>query len=1103
MLHLDPAPSPDAGPDAPADAEGAEACWARALFLHERETPAADALSPEQVAEAAGRAGAWRQAAGLDEDTFAARLASAGLTADGFARVLAAHRAGHPPTPSAGAGDGEGWREVLDEVRMGTHDAVALPPMTWHNPDGRVGGEPPFSSFIHPFLQVGMARLRAGVRAVEAKLPDGGALMEPAVESQLVRNLVERLVKLCSGTLILELNVARLREQLQGDTPAERFRYFSERHFTAPVRMELLREYALLARLLCLTTKRWAEVMVEFLARLAADRAGLGELLDGEGTRPFGTVRALRMGLSDPHRGGRGVVIAEDVHGRRVVYKPVSLAADHAMGRLVRAVEGLGLRHAHRTVRVADRGDYGWLEHLEMSACQSPEALGRFYWRQGSLIALLHLVRGADFHHENLLACGEQPVLVDHEALFHQAPPGAAEPSTAVEEANAVMRASVLRQALLPFVHRFTPEARGIDASGLGGAGGQVAEGAVRRWADPATDRMRVVAADLVTEEAKNLPSLRGAPVEPLDHLGDIVRGFVETYDAVARHKEAVRPLLDAFTGATVRHLVRPTRQYTTYFRESNHPNDLRDGLERDALLDRLWAQAAVHPRYRAVAAAEAEDLRTGDIPAFYARPESADLWDARGGRIEGFFPATALDEAHRHLDALGPADRDRQVLLIRLAISEGRSAARAPEPFVEAPTLPPAVRSTEAEADAETDALLDAALRIGDELRARAIVGAHGASWIGVDPFGEDGPGGARPRNVTLAHGDLYHGTAGIALFLAHLGAATGRGEATELARGAVRSLRQGMEHTGPHANGAVGAYLGRASYAYALLHLAALWNEPALLDAALADVPRVEALVTEDAEFDLLAGSAGCALVMLRLHRATWDAAALRAARAAGDHLLRSARPAHGGLGWAGATFGAPVPGLSHGAAGIAWALLELADATGDGRYRDAASRALAFERGMLAAPEGEPFRGKARWCHGPAGIALGRIASAALLDGAEERAEIAAGARCVVAAGPPADPGLCHGVLGSAAILSAAGRRLGVAEWEGTARAWALGVAAGVARGGGGGYLPLHARFAGLMCGLAGTGYGLLRFARPDAVPCVLTLAPAPAVPGRAVR
>ena len=51
----------------------------------------------------------------------------------------------------------------------------------------------------------------------------------------------------------------------------------------------------------------------------------------------------------------------------------------------------------------------------------------RFYHRQGALLALLYVLDGTDMHYENLIAVGEQPVLVDVETLFHpsHAPAGA------------------------------------------------------------------------------------------------------------------------------------------------------------------------------------------------------------------------------------------------------------------------------------------------------------------------------------------------------------------------------------------------------------------------------------------------------------------------------------------------------------------------------------------------------------------------------------------------------------------------------------------------------------------------------------------------------
>jgi lantibiotic modifying enzyme len=92
------------------------------------------------------------------------------------------------------------------------------------------------------------------------------------------------------------------------------------------------------------------------------------------------------------------------------------------------------------------------------------------------------------------------------------------------------------------------------------------------------------------------------------------------------------------------------------------------------------------------------------------------------------------------------------------------------------------------------------------------------------------------------------------------------------------------------------------------------------------------------------------------------------------------------------------------------------------------------------------------------------------------------------------------LCHGDLGNVELLLEAGRRLGAPEWTEKAYRIAGGVLADIASSGWRLGMPRGAEPPGLMVGLAGIGYGLLRLADPDAVPSVLLLA-GPGAPGSA--
>jgi lantibiotic modifying enzyme len=74
-----------------------------------------------------------------------------------------------------------------------------------------------------------------------------------------------------------------------------------------------------------------------------------------------------------------------------------------------------------------------------------------------------------------------------------------------------------------------------------------------------------------------------------------------------------------------------------------------------------------------------------------------------------------------------------------------------------------------------------------------------------------------------------------------------------------------------------------------------------------------------------------------------------------------------------------------------------------------------------------------------------------------------------------------------------LVQAGELLGDPQWRPQADRLAAMVLEGIDREGWHCGVPLRVESPGLMTGLAGIGYGLLRLAAPASVPCVLVLEP----------
>jgi type 2 lantibiotic biosynthesis protein LanM len=566
-------------------------------------------------------------------------------------------------------------------------------------------------------------------------------------------------------------------------------------------------------------------------------------------------------------------------------------------------------------------------------------------------------------------------------------------------------------------------------------------------------------------------------------------------YRLLVRHREellAPGGPLSPFAELPIRVLLRGTSVYTHLLHVGNHPDYLQNALDRDRLHDRLWLDAVTYPPLRRALRAERRDLAAGDVPRFETLPASTDLVHPGGERVEGFFATPGLELVHTRLRTMGEADLERQGWLVQAAIEATRSLD---ERRAWTAASPPEA-STTAGIAAGPERFLAAARRIGDRLSRLAIEQGELVSWFHLD---------LRPEGWLLEPlpVSLYNGLPGVALFLAHLGRLAGEERYDRLARLALGTARRRLEAY-PAALVQVGAFSGWGGLVYTLTHLGLLWEEPGWLADAEGLAARMPAVENDEA-FDLIAGSAGALAALLALHRHRPSRAVLEIAVRCGEHLLDRAVVDERGHGWpSDSSVGRrPLTGFSHGTAGIAWALAQLARASGEERFRDSARGALRYERSWFdpgrdnwpdlressQTPAGGGFPNA--WCHGAPGIGLGRIGLLPCLDDPELRPEIRAAVRSTLAEGFGFNHSLCHGDLGNLELVREAGRVLGDAELTAEAHRLAARILAGIEDGGPRCGTSSRTESPGLMVGLAGIGYGLLRAAWPDRVPSVLLL------------
>jgi lantibiotic modifying enzyme len=246
--------------------------------------------------------------------------------------------------------------------------------------------------------------------------------------------------------------------------------------------------------------------------------------------------------------------------------------------------------------------------------------------------------------------------------------------------------------------------------------------------------------------------------------------------------------------------------------------------------------------------------------------------------------------------------------------------------------------------------AYLDAALRLGQEVSATAIWSGERCTWIGGMP--DEGPGGEITMTYASFGPDLYGGTAGVGLVLAELVAAGGE-EDPELRRTALGALGHGLTRAGevpPPSR--LGIYAGQLGIALCAARAGKVLGEPLLAERAGELVGGLD-YETEPLENDLIGGRAGGILALLSLRELGVAEATLKRAVQMGEDLVLAAD--RDGTGWSWPSSSSPegrnLTGLSHGAAGIGVALLELHRASGEAEFQAAAEAAFAYERSLCA--------------------------------------------------------------------------------------------------------------------------------------------------------
>lgn len=914
----------------------------------------------------------------------------------------------------------------------------------------------------------------------------------------IIVNLLPSLADMYCRTLILEVNVAKNGKKLFGSTPEERFDYFNnillkDKSFLK----QLFLEYWPLIELLCNRVENYFTYILDIIKQ-TKEQLDLLSIKLNNGYH-LGKINNICLELGDLHKKNKSVAIIFFDSNCKVVYKPRNLEIERAFEKFImwinKNINNNMLELKAAKVHCVDH-DYGWMEYVEYKECNSLSQVKNYYYRAGELLAILHMLNAKDFHNENVIAHGENCIPIDLESLFHEKLKINNEDgnnfllkSEAVEEAVQIMDKSVMSVGFLPckIVNKIGNDLTSIDVSGLGGEEIQTSPFSAYRLKGKNTDNIRIEKDSGYLDVKENNPKYNGTIQASQLFVDKIKNGFYVMYKWINDNKlNLTKICISIFSGKKCRYILRPTYRYSQLLRTSYHPDFLRKSIERKILLHRL----AIDSQFPInVVRSEINDLIRGDIPIFNIYTDSTTILNSEGKNVMHIYDETPLDKVINKIKKFNDAELNKQISFIDISFK-----SKVDDGSKDITNIKFTKNITK---ETSNDKWIKTARKIGDYILENSIEKRNNKfterTWISVtfDSIYKNSWG------IGPVGTDLYSGNSGIALFLGYLGLVLNDKKFIQAADETLSIVIKGIKNLNKKIPYQIGGYNGLGGDFYSISKIAKITKDKKYEKIIGDNIDCIAKLVDKDKVFDVIGGSAGCLSALISIYNNT-DNNIIRdklldIARMCSEHLIKKCKKVtKNSIAW-GYSNSVLYSGFAHGSAGILANIAMLYKITKNKKLLYIISWALNFERTLYSNNAKNWFSTNEKnnisfgWCHGVSGMLLSKLIlkQSGFTDKYIDN-EINVALETTLNYSFGHNPTYCHGDLGNLAIINYASKILNDNGLRSRCTStfnmlyknficenWKKGIFRGTTS-------------IGLMVGLSGLGYSLIKNYAPDIVP-----------------
>ncbi|MDT8715073.1 type 2 lantipeptide synthetase LanM [Clostridium sp. 19966] len=782
--------------------------------------------------------------------------------------------------------------------------------------------------------------------------------------------------------MVLEVNACRENGLLVGDSSENRYKYFCETLLLDSNYLKAIYyKYIALTKLVILKTRETINYIFEIIEKTKSNIMDIENNVC-QGIK-LGKLTNIFIGLGDSHCQGKTVVTL-NFEEKAIIYKPHSLGMVSSFYKLI---EWFNSKKICDFLQLKSPKSYsidsinGWMEMVDYNECLSFNHVRSFYIRMGQLLCILYSINATDFHFENLIACGEFPILIDLETLMRAEVLDGFE--GAINKIVRILDKSVASMHFLP-----THVVNGDFLYELGGLGAAKAQKNPYKSdfiINSNSDFIKVVRNYGTSLPEKNNPIIGGEIISSEKFIQDLKKGFIEVYKWIATNKDMYkRKIVELFANVECRYIPKSTSLYGRLLRSSYHPEVASSEIDRNILLRRI-SLSVFNKEHNFILTHEYEDLINGDIPYFYTFTNSTFLYDSKNRMVKNFkFSTSPLENAINKISDFCENDLRLQLSIIdfcylytKVDDLENYRQKAFKNGFEEIPL----------NYSIDSDSYLNVAREIGLRILERSIKGNKNGvidrSWIGPIIIGKD----EAYTNISNIGMDLYRGNSGLAFVFASLSYVTKekvyRTAAIEALEPINAFINELYSENIKKINISVGAFNGLSGMIYSMFYTGKLLNIPSYMDKA---VDFINFIFLENVEYDtvnldFVSGLSGFLSVILSIHNSIDDKGKeqllLKAAQAIYNDIKQNIEnDSELKFGCSGYT------GFGHGTSGIIASIIHLYKITKDESIIDLVKKLLNYERLLYSAKDRNWYINANKekfsfgWCHGAPGILLSRL-------------------------------------------------------------------------------------------------------------------------------